>query len=433
MGAAQQIALEIPTARVFLPLLEKSRYKGARGGRASAKSHFFAELGVDKCATGRGVRMICIREVQMSLKQSAKKLIENKIQSLGLGKHFQVYDAVIKTPGDGIIMFQGMQDHTAESVKSLEDFDIAWVEEAQTLSHTSLQMLRPTIRADDSELWFSWNPRRKSDAVDEMFRGGTPPTGAIEVVSNWRDNPWFPQVMEQERLDCLNNNPEQYDHIWEGGYVTVSAGAYFAKHLAQARLQGRIGKVSADPYLPIELFADIGGTGAKSDAFVFWAVQFVAREIRVLNYYESAGQPIGAHLAWLRSNGYVPGEAEIILPHDGATNDKVFNVSYESAFRGAGYKVEIIPNQGRGAASERIEAARRLFPMMYFNEETTEPGREALGWYHEKTDVNRQIGLGPEHDWASHGADAFGLMAVAYKPPRTIATQRPERSRRQFE
>jgi phage terminase large subunit len=367
------------------------------------------------------MRSVCIRENQKSLKESAKRLIEDKLIDLGLTERhgFKVWKEVIETPGDGMIMFQGMQDHTAESIKSLEGFHTAWVEEAQTLSSTSLKLLRPTIRGDDSEIWFSWNPRRKADPVDKMLRQGETPSEAVVVKANWNNNPWFPAVLETERQDCLRADPDQYDHIWEGGYVTTADGAYYASQLAQARLSGRIGKVGPDPNLPIKIFVDIGGTGAKSDAFAMWACQFVAREIRVLDYYETQGQPVDAHLKWLEKRGYTPKEAEIILPHDGSTNDRVYDVSYETAFRGVGYKVRVIPNQGRGAATQRIDEVRRLFPIMWFNEETTAAGIEALGWYHERLDEKRQVGLGPEHDWASHGADAFGLMAVAYSPPRT--------------
>jgi phage terminase large subunit len=169
--------------------------------------------------------------------------------------------------------------------------------------------------------------------------------------------------------------------------------------------------------MTIRLFCDIGGTGAKADAFTMWAAQFIGKEIRVLNYYEAVGQPLATHLAWLRENNYTPDKAQIWLPHDGSTQDKVFDVSYESALRDAGYKVVVVPNQGKGAAKARVEAVRRLFPSIWFNESTTEPGLEALGWYHEKKDENRNIGLGPEHDWSSHGADSFGLMCVAYEEP----------------
>jgi phage terminase large subunit len=280
-------------------------------------------------------------------------------------------------------------------------------------------LLRPTIRAEGSEIWFSWNPRRKTDPVDSMLRGETLPTGAVVVKANWSDNPWFPSVLEQERQDCLRDNPDQYAHIWEGDYATVLAGAYYAKSLAEARAQGRIGRVAADPLMTIRLFVDIGGTGARADAFTIWAMQFIAREIRVLNYYEAVGQPLAAHLEWCRSQGYTPQRAQFWLPHDGATHDRVHSVSYESALQGAGYEVTVVPNQGKGAAAARIEAGRRLFPSMWFNEATTKPGLDALGWYHEKRDEARNIGLGPDHDWASHGADSFGLGCVVYEEPET--------------
>jgi phage terminase large subunit len=237
------------------------------------------------------------------------------------------------------------------------------------------------------------------------------------VKANWRDNPWFNSVLEQERCDCMRLQPDQYNHIWEGGYLTIASGAYYARHLTEAQAQGRIAFVPVDPLMTIRLICDIGGTGARADAFAMWAVQFIGAEIRFVDYYEAVGQPLEAHLDWCRSRGYAPGKAQFWLPHDGSTHDKVYDVSYESALRSAGYEVTVIPNQGKGAASARIEAARRLFPAMRFNEVTTEAGRAALGWYHEKRDDARNIGLGPEHDWSSHGADAFGLAAVIFEQP----------------
>jgi phage terminase large subunit len=268
------------------------------------------------------------------------------------------------------------------------------------------------LRAPGSELWFDWNPRRATDPVDVMLRGAEKPTGAIVVKANWRDNPWFTPELEQERLDCIRQQPEQYEHIWEGAYVSVIDGAYYAKSLTEARQQRRIGRVSADPLMQIRLFWDIGGTGAKADAVAIWAAQFIGKEIRVIDYYEAVGQPLATHIAWMRERGYVKGKASVFLPHDGATNDKVYDVSYQSALKAAGYDVTVVENQGKGAAKARIEAGRRYFPACWFNEATTEGGISALGWYHEKKDDIRGIGLGPDHDWSSHGADAFGLMCV---------------------
>ena len=178
--------LKIPTAKIFEPLLAPARYKGVYGGRGSGKSHFFGELLVETCQAERGTLAVCIREAQRTLAQSSKRLIESKIASLGVGSGFKLFNDKIETPGDGLIIFRGMQDHTAESIKSLEGFRIAWIDEAQTLSARSLALLRPTIRAENSELWASWNPRRKSDAIDDFLRARKPP-GAIVISANWRD------------------------------------------------------------------------------------------------------------------------------------------------------------------------------------------------------------------------------------------------------
>lgn len=415
--------LQIETATVFEPLLAPARYKGAHGGRGSGKSHFFAGLLIEDSLAEPGLRSVCIREVQKSLKDSAKRLLEDKLAACRLGEAqgFKVFREVIETPGDGIITFQGMQDHTADSIKSLEGFRRAWVEEAQTLSTTSLALLRPTIRAPGSELWFSWNPRRKTDPVDKMLRGAELPTGAVVVSANWSDNPWLPAELEQERLDCLRTDPDQYRHIWEGDYATVLTGAYYAGSLTRARQENRIGKVAGDPLMPVKAFWDIG----VKDATAIWIAQFVAREIRVLDYYEAVRQPLGSHLEWLRGKGY--GSAECYLPHDGSQEDAVSAIRFEDHIRSAGFSVTTVPNQGKGAAMKRVETARRLFPKIWFNAETCSAGIDALGWYHEKHDEARNIGLGPEHDWSSHGADAFGLMCVAYEEPlKHVSMPRPD-------
>jgi phage terminase large subunit len=411
---------------VFQSLLEPARYKGAFGGRGSGKSHFFAEALVEDSLQHKGLLSVCIREVQKSLADSAKRLIEAKLlqHDLGVADGFRVFRDKIQTPGDGVIAFQGMQDHTAESIKSLEGFSRSWVEEAQGLSKRSLMLLRPTIRTPGSQLWFSWNPRRKLDPVDLMLRGNAAPSSAAIVRANWSDNPWFPAELEQERQDCLRVDPDQYSHIWEGDYVQVVDGAYYAAGLTEAKAEGRIGAVSADPLMTVRAVWDIGGTGAKADACAIWVCQFVGREVRALDYYEAQGQPLAAHVGWLRERGF--GRALCVLPHDGATHDKVYDVSFESALRDAGFEVVVVPNQGKGAAGARIEATRRILPRVWFNAVTTLAGREALGAYHEKKDAVRGVGLGPNHDWSSHAADAFGLVCVSYEEPDVKARARRE-------
>lgn len=412
--------LQIPTAEVFEPLLAPARYKGAHSGRGAGKSHFFADLLVEDCLAepgnyGEGMRAVCIREVQKDLAQSSKLLLESKLSEHRLTEAdgFKVYRDVITAPKDGLIIFKGMNDYTADSIKSLEGFKRSWWEEAQTATAHSLNLLKPTLRANGAERWFSWNPRRKTDPVDVMLRGAELPTGAVVVRANWKDNPWFTSELEQERRDCLRMQPEQYPYIWDGAYITVLEGAYYAKSINTARLEGRIGRVAADPLMTVRLFFDIGGTGAKADAVAIWAAQVIGKEIRVIDYYEAIGQPLATHLNWMREKGYSPQRAQVWLPHDGETNDKVYDVSYESAIKAAQYDVTVIPNQGKGAAKARIEAGRRWFASCWFNESTTSPGLEALGWYHEKKDDVRGLGLGPEHDWSSHGSDAFGLLCIA--------------------
>lgn len=407
--------LRIETAKVFRPLLEPGRYKGAYGGRGSGKSHFFGELLVEECLANKGTLAVCLREVQKTLAQSSKRLIETKIRDMGVGEEFRIFNEKIETPGDGLIIFQGMQDHTAESIKSLEGYRIADVEEAQTLSSRSLQLLRPTIRTTGSQIWFRWNPRRKVDAVDDFLRTRKPDNSII-VEANWRDNPWFTTELEAERQLDLKLYPERYEHIWEGAYATAFEGAYFAKLLSAARREGRITKVAEDPLLPIYAFVDIGGSGALADAFVIWIVQFAGQAINVLDYYESVGQVLAYHVDWLRRRGYQ--RAIVRLPHDGVNANNITGKKYEDHFRDAGFDVPPpVPNQGRGAAAMRIEAVRRILPKVWFNEAATEAGRDALGFYHEKKDEARNIGLGPEHDWSSHAADGFGLMAICYEEP----------------
>lgn len=404
--------LRIKVAPVFEPLLESSRYKGAWGGRGSGKSQFFADLIIIEAMKRPGLRVLACREIQKSLKESAKRLIESKIEQYGLGTAFEVQASEIKTPGGGLIAFVGLQDHTSESIKSYEGFDVAWVEEAQTVSQRSLNLLRPTIRKPGSELWFSWNPRFDTDAVDVMLRGPEVPSDAIVVKANWNTlDDWFPAELEQERLDCIRMQPEQYDHIWEGGYVTAVESAYFARALAEAREQGRIGTVTADSLLSKRCYWDIG----VRDATAIWVCQQKGDSLRFIDHYEVSGQDLSAHLNWLRTNGH--GDAEQVLPHDGVRQDVVTAVRFEDHIRNAGFAVRTVPNQGKGAAMKRIEAARARFNRFWFDDAKCAKGLKALGWYHEKKN-DGGYGVGPKHDWASHSADAFGLAAIDYEEPK---------------
>lgn len=220
--------LQIPTPEWALLLLEPARYKGAFGGRGSGKSHEFAQMVIEAHIMNANTSTVCVREFQKSLKQSVKRLLENKIEELGVGSYFEVQDKLIKNKhGAGIIIFEGMQNHTADSIKSLEGFDRAWVEEAQSLSQRSLDLLRPTIRKPGSELWFTWNPRLASDPIDQLLRGERPPPDAVVIEVNWQQNPWFPDVLRAEMEYDKRRDPDKYLHVWQGDYVRNSERRVF--------------------------------------------------------------------------------------------------------------------------------------------------------------------------------------------------------------
>jgi phage terminase large subunit len=412
------------TQRIELPpklipvFAGEAMYRGAYGGRGSAKSRTFAKMaavfGLRFARENKPGVIVCGREFMNSLAESSLAEVKAAIASEPwLAAAYDVGETYVRTKDKRIeFAFIGLR-HNLDSIKSKARIRLLWVDEAEPVSETAWAKAIPTVREEGSEIWVTWNPERKKSATHKRFRED-PPEGAKIIELNWRDNPWFPSILNRTRLEDLAKRPDQYDHVWEGDFVTVVDGAYFARSLVEAR--DRITRVAKDPLMSVRAFWDIGGTGAKADACAIWIAQFIGKEIRVLDYYEAVGQPLATHVQWLRERGW--GKAHCFLPHDGSTNDKVYDVSYESALRDAQFEVTVVPNQGKGAAKMRIEAARRLFPSIWFNKDTTEAGRDALGWYHEKrSDDDRDVGLGPEHDWSSHGADAFGLMCVVYEPP----------------
>lgn len=423
------------TARIKLPrkligvFAGEADVRGAYGGRGSGKTRSFAKMvavrGYAYGMAGTTGTLLCGRQFMNSLEDSSLEECKRAIEEEPfLSAYYEVGDKYIRSR-DGRITFSfaGL-DRNIASVKSKGRILLCWVDEAEPVTDEAWSTLIPTLREEgegwNAELWVTWNPKRRTAPVEKRFRQSA--DARIKVVSlNWRDNPKFPAKLERDRQRDLHERPEQYEHIWEGDYVTTLEGAYFAKALARAKEDGRIGFFPADPLMTIRLVCDIGGTGARADAFAIWAKQFIGREIRVVDYYEAVGQPLDAHVAWCRSRGYTPDRAQFWLPHDGATQDKVYDVSYESALKRAGYTVTVVPNQGKGAAMARIKRTQEVFAQIRFNADTTEAGRAALGWYHEKRDQERGIGLGPEHDWSSHGSDAFGLGCVIWEEPQESA------------
>jgi phage terminase large subunit len=285
------------------------------------------------------------------------------------------------------------------------------------------EVIRPALSDRQGWALFIGTPKGRNAFYDVFKSAETSPDWyALKLKAS--ETGLVPQAeLDAMRADMSAN---EYAREMECDFDAAIEGAYFAEGLADCRKNGRITQIAADPLLSVRAYCDIGGPGAKADAFTIWVAQFVGQKINVLDYYEAQGQPLAEHVNWLRQRGW--GRAEIFLPHDGLKEGGYNPGSFDSAFKEAGFSATTLRGEGSGnagAKTVRIEAARRLFPRIWFDEANTVAGRDALIAYHEKRDEKRGIGLGPDHDWASHGADAFGLMCVAYEEPRTGRTDKP--------
>jgi phage terminase large subunit len=416
--------LRADVPRAFAPLLKPARYKGAYGGRGGAKSHFFAEQLIIRCYA-RQTRAACIREVQNSLRESVRQLLVDKIEKFGLESDFDILENEIRGPHGSLIIFKGMQSYNAETIKSLEGFDIAWVEEAQTLSAHSLKMLRPTIRNEGSEIWFSWNPRHDTDAVDAFFRGPTKPSDAIAIPVGWQDNPWFPDVLRREKDDDFRIDPEQAEHVWGGGYEIVTEGSYYAKLLAHAEKEGRIGSFPYNPKLRLRTAWDIG----VDDYTAVWFMQDDGVTVDAVDYFEASGegaeQVIRTALPELIPDDRERKAAMVEFDRAEAFKYNTHFLPHDVMVRewGAGAKTRYQTLMGLGVKpihvgvaqgpAERINAVRRLLPIVRFNNtKRVQVGLSRLRRYSRRWNDSMQSYTAPLHDINSHGSDALGEYAV---------------------
>lgn len=398
------MTLRVEVPRKLQPLLAPCRYKGAYGGRGGAKSHFFAEQIILRCYA-QSARIVCIREIQKSIKDSVKQLLADKIQALGLGPYFDILDTEIRGRNGSLIIFRGMQSYNADSIKSLEAYDIAWVEEAQTLSQYSLDLLRPTIRAPGSEIWCSWNPRHKTDPVDQFFRRN-PPADAISVQINWRDNPWFPDVLRREMEHDFAMDPDKAEHIWEGAYGS-SQGAILARWVNEADRAGRIHDgVAYDPDgAPVDISCDIG----YRDTASWWYWQRCPGGYRLLRYDGDSGLDADDWIpriqAALREIGCTLGK--VWLPHDArAKTFQSRHTTVERFVRGFGAAhVGVVPVSKK---SDQISAARAVIGQCEFNATACEAGLDGLrAWEYEWLEDDATYSREPVHNWSSHPSDAY--------------------------
>lgn len=404
--------------RKLRPLLEPKRYKGAYGGRGGAKSHFFAEQTLIKALQGK--RIVCIREVQNSIKDSVKQLLSDKIVKLGLADVFTELDQEIRCSSGGLIVFKGMQSYNAQNIKSLEAYDIAWVEEAQTLSDNSLSLLRPTIRNPGSELWFSWNPRYKTDPVDQFFRKSPPPE-AISVMVNWEDNPWFPEVLRVDMIRDFEKDPDLAEHIWHGAYG-IMQGSILGRWVAKARKEGRINGAEYDPNgAPLEISSDIGFRDTAS----WWFWQPKVGGFALPDYDQDSG--LDADDWIIRLRGKLDGRklGKIWLPHDARAKTFASKRSVLEAFLAAfgGDKVGIVPQTRK---QDQINAARAIISRCEFNEAACEDGINGLeAWEYEYNPDTLVFSKEPKHNWASHPSDAFAYGAQIMQERKPADVKKP--------
>ena len=379
------------------PLFEPSRYKILYGGRGGAKS-WAAARALLLVATQAPLRILCAREVQKSIKESVHSLLSDQIQSLGLGGFFQVLDTEIRGSNGSKIIFAGLASHTTESIKSYEGIDRVWVEEAQTVSRRSWDILIPTIRKPDSEIWMTLNPWMETDETYQRFVINPPPGAWVQQI-NYSDNPWFPSVLEAERAHCERTRPkDEYENIWLGKPLAIAHGAIYLHEIKDLTSSGRICPVPYDPTLAVHTVWDLGWNDAMTIGFV----QRGPMDIRIIDYIEDSHRTLDWYVAQIEKRPYRWGHD--YLPHDGATRNFQTGKSTEEMLRTMGRSPIVLANT---SVEEGIKACRMMFPRCYFDIERTGRLLECLKRYRRAIHATTGEPMGPLHDEHSHGADMF--------------------------
>ena len=393
-----EISADFPAKLSFLD--EPYRYKVGYGGRGSGKSWGFARA-LLALAVKHKLRILCAREVQRSIKQSVHQLLSDQIQSMGFGQYYNVLENEIRCVSGSQINFTGLANNTVESIKSFEGVDIVWVEEAQTVSKKSWDILIPTIRKPDSEIWVTFNPDLDSDDTYKRFVIDTPNNAKVVKV-NWIDNPWFPKVLDSERLHSKATS-DDYDNIWEGDCKTAVDGAIYANEIRDAQENNRITNVPYDPVLKVHVVMDLGW----NDSMSVILVQKGVSDLRIIKYIEDDHRTLDSYSAELKNLPYNWGQ--MYLPHDGQTKDFKYGTSAEEIMRRHDWDVRIVP---RLDVESGIKLARINFHRCYFDK-STERLVECLKHYRRSIGTSTNEPGAPLHDEYSHGADAFRYLCVS--------------------
>jgi len=385
---------------------EKVRYRIFYGGRGGAKSWCFARALLTKGAKSP-MRILCAREFMTSMRDSVHKLLSDQIYELKLQAFYEITQTTIRGINGTEFIFAGIKNNT-NNIKSIEGIDVAWVEEAQSVSANSWNVLIPTIRKQDSEIWVSFNPELPTDETWKRFVE-SPPESSVVVKVNWNDNPWFPETLNLERLSLKGRDLSAYNNVWEGATRNTVDGAIFGKEMEQAELENRITNVPYDPSKPCHAVFDLGW----ADNTACWIIQYVGFDIRVLRYFEDNQKTIQHYLSLMQTFGYI--YDTIWLPHDGAAKSLGTGKSIEEIVRATGLKVQILD---RVPVADSINAARTIFPRCYFDRKNTEEGLNCLRHYRYDVDEHGTFSQKPLHDIYSHGADAWRYIGLMVNEPK---------------
>ena len=384
------------------PLFAPKRYKVLYGGRGGAKSWGVARALLIQGAN-KPLRILCAREVQQSMRDSVHRLLSDQIKALGLESFYEVFDNEIRGRNGTLVIFTGLASHTVDSIKSYEGVDIVWVEEAHGVSKKSWATLIPTVRKDGSEIWLTLNPNMDTDETWLRFCvDQSDDTVLIEI--NWRDNPWFPAVLNDERLKELARDPIEYEHIWEGKPRRVAAGAIYRHEVEAVYIDKRVCPVPYDPLLPVHTVWDLGWNDAMTIGFV----QRGPRDVRVLDYIEDSNRTLDYYVAEIEKRPWRWGTD--YLPHDGRTRNFQTGKSTEELLSAMGRDVFVLPLT---SVEEGIKAARLLWPRTYFDATRTTRLLECLKRYRRQPNQTTGEAMGPLHDEYSHGADMFRYVGQA--------------------
>lgn len=390
---------EFPEKLQFL--FHPMRYKVAYGGRGSAKSWSFARA-LLILAAAKPLRILCTREVQKSIKDSVHKLLSDQIEALGLSGFYEILETAIRGQNGSEFAFCGLAQHTVHTIKSFEGVDVCWVEEAQAVCKRSWDILLPTIRKEGSEIWVTYNPELETDVTHQLFVVHQP-ENAVVVKMNYTDNPWFSQVLEDERQRCLLTDPKGYENIWEGKCKPAVNGAIYYDEVAAAETEKRICNVPYDPMLKVHVVFDLGW----NDAMSIILVQRNASELRVIEYIEDSHKTLDHYSALLKERRYNWGL--VWLPHDGRNKNIQTGKSAQDIMTALGWDVRITPNV---SIEEGIRTTRMTFGRFYFDKTKTERLIQCAKRY--RRSINQQTNEpgAPLHDEWSHGADCLRYTAV---------------------